>query len=114
MSIAEALRVFAKPLIEPIAGRSGRVLYSAAETLRPGPLYLLGLNPGGNPAVETETVAESLASLPARRENPTSMRAGKENQSASPCFNFVFNGCSSSSVSLPEMCARQISSLLVA
>lgn len=69
MSNAAALRDFAKPLVEPIANRSGRVLYSAAETLRPSPLYLLGLNPGGNPTVQTETVGESLASLPTRQEN---------------------------------------------
>ena len=29
-------------------GLSGGVLYSGVETLRPGPIYLLGLNPGGS------------------------------------------------------------------
>ena len=48
---------------------SGRVLCSAAETLRPGPVYLLGLNPGGDPSIHAETVADSLAELPFRKEN---------------------------------------------
>jgi hypothetical protein len=36
----------------------GAVLYSSAATLRPGPIYLLGLNPGG---AEVSTLADSLA-----------------------------------------------------
>lgn len=36
----------------------GAVLYSAAATLKPGPVYLLGLNPGG---AERSTLADSLA-----------------------------------------------------
>lgn len=35
----------------------GAVLYSAAETLRPGPVYLLGLNPGG---AEGSTLRDSI------------------------------------------------------
>lgn len=69
MSIAAELRDFSRPLLAPIATRSGRVLYSSADTLRPGSLYLLGLNPGGNPVVEMETVADSLEDLPARKMN---------------------------------------------
>jgi len=37
---------------------SGAVLYSAASTLRPGPVYLLGLNPGGS---EGATLRDSIA-----------------------------------------------------
>lgn len=33
-----------------LLGSSGAVLYSAADTLQPGPVYLLGLNPGGSSA----------------------------------------------------------------
>lgn len=36
----------------------GAVLYSAAETLRPGPVYLLGLNPGGS---EGATLRDNIA-----------------------------------------------------
>jgi hypothetical protein len=42
----------------------GAVLYSAAETLRPGPVYLLGLNPGGS---GNETLRDSIAA--SRRGN---------------------------------------------
>jgi hypothetical protein len=41
MLIAEAERA-----LGPLAERDGRVLYSSINTLRPGKLYLLGLNPG--------------------------------------------------------------------
>lgn len=40
-----------------ILHRPGAVLYSSAATLKPGPIYLLGLNPGG---MESSTLAESL------------------------------------------------------
>jgi hypothetical protein len=53
----------------PILGRSGKVLYSAAATLRPGAVYLLGLNPGGDPNKEPETVRESLEGLATREKN---------------------------------------------
>ena len=36
----------------------GAVLYSSAETLRPGPIYLLGLNPGGS---ERTTLRDSIS-----------------------------------------------------
>jgi len=41
---------------------SGKVLYSSASTLRRGPLYLLGLNPGGSPEHE-RTIGDSLRDL---------------------------------------------------
>jgi hypothetical protein len=46
-----------------ILNRSGKVLYSTTTTLCPGPIYLLGLNPGGDPSEEPETVGESLEGL---------------------------------------------------
>lgn len=69
MSDASNLRDFAKPILASIANRSGRVLYSAAATLRPGSIYLLGLNPGGDPAKHPDTLAESLRELPSRTLN---------------------------------------------
>ena len=69
MSNAADLVTFAKPLLASIASRSGRVLYSAASTLKPGPIYLLGLNPGGDPATHHDTVSESLEELPERHLN---------------------------------------------
>ncbi len=44
--------------------RSGAVLYSGVETLRPGPVYLLGLNPGG---LAGATLRASLAGSRAGR-----------------------------------------------
>lgn len=51
----------AQTLLEPIGQRSGAVLYSGADTLRQGDIYLVGYNPGG--AEERETIAGSLATL---------------------------------------------------
>ena len=69
MNNAARLVSIAKPLLASIASRSGRVLYSAASTLKPGAIYLLGLNPGGDPATHHETVDQSLSDLPERRLN---------------------------------------------
>lgn len=63
------LEGFAKPLLASIANRSGRILYSAASTLKPGAIYLLGLNPGGDPSTHHDTVGQSLRELPQRRVN---------------------------------------------
>lgn len=46
-----------------LADRPGKLLYSCLGTLRPGRLYLLGYNPGGDPRAETGTVRSHLASL---------------------------------------------------
>lgn len=49
---------------------SGEVLYSAAFTLRPGPVYLLGHNPGGDDQnVDLPTVGASLDDLPNKEWN---------------------------------------------
>ena len=58
----------ARQQLAPILDRSGNILYSAARTLRPGPIYLLGLNPGGDPT-KHETVRHTLEALTARVEN---------------------------------------------
>ncbi len=44
--------------------QSGAVLYSGASTLRPGPIYLMGLNPGGS---DGPSLRESIAA--SRREH---------------------------------------------
>lgn len=69
MSQATDLGDFAAPRLAHIANCSGRVLYSSAKTLRPGKIYLLGLNPGGDPATRSETVGKSLEDLPSRKDN---------------------------------------------
>lgn len=40
--------------------KSGSVLYSGIDTLRPGPFYLMGLNPGGAPTDDTSRIASSI------------------------------------------------------
>lgn len=45
---------------EGLADKSGSVLYSGIDTLRPGPFYLMGLNPGGAPAEGTSSIASSI------------------------------------------------------
>jgi hypothetical protein len=55
--------------LKPILHRSGRILYSGARTLRPGSMYLLGLNPGGEPTTHKDTVGSSLKELPRRTQN---------------------------------------------
>jgi hypothetical protein len=47
-------------LVEGLADKSGSVLYSGIDTLRPGPFYLMGLNPGGAPAEGTSSIASSI------------------------------------------------------
>src|SRR5688572_15276044 len=60
---------FAEDRLKPILGRSGSILYSGSETLRPGSIYLLGLNPGGNPTTHHDTVGSNLGVMLARTEN---------------------------------------------
>jgi hypothetical protein len=42
----------------------GKVLYSGTNTLKPGPVYMLGFNPGGDPAKEPMTLAEHVEQSP--------------------------------------------------
>ena len=42
----------------------GKVLYSSINTLKKGPVYLLGYNPGGDPAKESMTLAEHVSQSP--------------------------------------------------
>ena len=59
----------ASQLLRPILGEKGAVLYSSASTLSRGDVYVLGLNPGGDPTKNTTTVGSSLTSLPNYTEN---------------------------------------------
>jgi hypothetical protein len=62
----------ARTLLAPILHRSGNVLYSGKDTLCPGPLYLLGLNPGGDPSDHRhreQTIGSTLDSLRIKKEN---------------------------------------------
>ena len=69
MNRIDNLLAFSQTQLQPIAHRSGRILYSGAHTLKTGPIYLLGLNPGGNPDTHNDTVSSSLAELSTRTDN---------------------------------------------
>jgi hypothetical protein len=56
--------------LRPMLRLSGEVLYSAASTLRPGEVYLLGHNPGGDARNrDLPTVGSSLDDLPTKTIN---------------------------------------------
>lgn len=70
MHAAEGLAEFARTELKDLLHMSGRVLYSSHETLKPGNLYLLGHNPGGDPVEQAEhTIGRALDELPARTQN---------------------------------------------
>lgn len=64
-----AFQAFARNALAAYLGQSGRILYSAATTLQPGPLYILGLNPGGQPHLREGTIGDDLSRLPTRATN---------------------------------------------
>jgi len=49
--------------------RFGRVLYSSADSLSPGDIYLLGLNPAGESDDKQFSLENDLIHLPSRKEN---------------------------------------------
>lgn len=69
MKQLDDLVVFAEERLKPILHRSGRILYSEGRTLQRGPMYLLGLNPGGDPTTHNDTVGSSLKEMLQRTEN---------------------------------------------
>jgi hypothetical protein len=58
MSTVERLQCLSREVLKPILHNSGHLLYSAAATVRPGRIYLLGHNPGGCPGDEVEESLE--------------------------------------------------------
>lgn len=60
----------AEVLLHDLLNTSGKVLYSAADTLCPGDIYLLGINPGGHiNGPGATTIGENLASFPGKTSN---------------------------------------------
>lgn len=58
----------AERALGPLAERDGRILYSSIDTLRPGKLYLLGLNPGDG-CDRYHQIGESLRDMPNHASN---------------------------------------------
>ncbi len=59
----------ARQTLRPILGCSGKVLYSSADTLKPGDIYILGLNPGGRPEEHRASIEEMLSRLSRKIRN---------------------------------------------
>lgn len=71
MRPAESIARFARQHLDSILHESGTILYSAADTIAPNSIYLLGLNPGGDPTVtlRSQTIGHSIDALPTRTDN---------------------------------------------
>jgi hypothetical protein len=70
MRTPEQVANFARQHLREILHMSGEVLYSAASTLRPGEVYLLGHNPGGDARNhDLPQVGRSLDNLPRKKTN---------------------------------------------
>src|SRR5437667_7472053 len=70
MGTAEDFAEFARTHLRSLLDLSGKVLYSSADTLREGSVYLLGHNPGGDPARRVQnTIRASLDTLPTKGTN---------------------------------------------
>jgi hypothetical protein len=70
MTASETLRDIGRDHLRSILHMSGEVLYSSGATLRPGPVYLLGHNPGGDANNRSLlSVGDSLDDLPAKMVN---------------------------------------------
>ncbi len=77
----------ARTRLAPIQARSGNVLYSGVETLRAGQVYLLGLNPGGDPEdaiLLQQTIGSTLAALATKHENEWLDRSWRRNGIRTP------------------------------
>jgi hypothetical protein len=53
----------ARECLTEILQKSGTILYSSCETLKPGDYYFLGVNPGGSPEETKETIQSTLEEL---------------------------------------------------
>ena len=49
--------------------QNGRFIYSGADTIRPGSVYLLGLNPGGDPKFHYESIRAEIEGIDQRTLN---------------------------------------------
>ena len=68
--IAENFVEFVHGAIPDLLDSSGRVLYSAFRTMQAGNLYILGINPGGDPVtLAANTIRANLTALPGCTEN---------------------------------------------
>jgi hypothetical protein len=69
MTAIESIVAAGHEHLSSVINRSGEILYSGAHTIRRGPIYLLGLNPGGDPNAHRKTILYHLENLPSKVEN---------------------------------------------
>jgi len=91
-----------------ILDRSGEILYSGSQTLRRGPIYLLGLNPGGNPNEHKDTVRDRLKDLPSKRRNNYLVNWGGRQPGAHPLQRGVQWLAAELGVRIEDVCASNL------
>lgn len=65
----EDLPIYAHQVLKDYLNKSGSILYSSHETLRPSDIYLLGFNPGGNPEECPDIISDEIAQLCTKTSN---------------------------------------------
>lgn len=69
MDVIDGFQEFCRAQLRDILPASGNILYSSASTLKPGDIYLLGLNPGGDPCEIKHTVKDTIGQMPMKDSN---------------------------------------------
>jgi hypothetical protein len=91
-----------------ILDHSGEVLYSSVRTLRRGPVYLLGLNPGGSPMRVPVTVRRRLRELPRHDWNNYTVGWGGRPAGAHPLQRGIRFVAESLGLDLADICASNL------
>jgi len=108
MTAIESVIAAAQQVPTSILDRSGELLYSGSQTLRRGPIYLLGLNPGGNPDVHKDTVRDRLRELPSRRTNNYRVSWSGRKPGAHPLQRGIQWLANELEVKLEDVCASNL------
>lgn len=69
LNAANAIAELARKSLSDYLDQCGRLLYSSVETISPGDVYLLGLNPAGKSDNPKDSLKSDLKELPNRKEN---------------------------------------------
>ncbi|SHG85386.1 hypothetical protein SAMN04488068_1667 [Hydrocarboniphaga daqingensis] len=113
MGVADLMR-FAKVQLASLMSINGAILYSSHKTLKLGPIYLLGLNPGGNPNDHpTSTIANAIDELATREKNSYveerwQYRCANRNKAASPLQKRIIYLLAGLGCDPKEVCASNL------
>lgn len=61
MTIEEVADIIRRNMAPELYAKPGAVLLSGANTLKPAPVYVMGLNPGGDPALIPKPIIDAIA-----------------------------------------------------